>query len=84
MAATSTTQVQSGGDSSVSLKDPTVTTSMRTEPETTTTSTRTSGEEVTESVTLGHTSRTIQKQRIGARLTFSLKIVNNPPPKLLS
>lgn len=84
MAATSTTQIQDGGDSSVSLKDPTVTTSMRTEPETVTTSTRTSGEEVTESITLGHTSRTVQKQRVGATLSFSLKIITNPPPKALS
>lgn len=83
MAATTTRQVHSGGDTSTTTRDPSRIESERTEGASTVITRTESGEEVTESRTGGTTSRTVQRERIGCTLSFSIKITNTPPPKAL-
>lgn len=82
-AQTSTSQKQGGSDQSVSAEQPSLVESKRTEGASTVITRTESGEEVTESRTGGTTSRTVQRERIGCTLSFSIKITNTPPPKAL-
>lgn len=81
---TSTKQTQSGADVSVVERSPDTTESTRKEPETRSVSTTETDAQTTTSVTAGTTSRTNQKERVGMAVTFTLKILNTPPPKALS
>jgi len=81
---TSTKQTQSGADVSLVERTPDTTESTRKEPESRTVSTTETEAQTTTSVTAGTTSRTNQKERVGMEVSFTLKILSNPPPKALS
>lgn len=82
--ATRSQQTQSGSDVSTTTRQPSTTTSKRVQPEQVTVVTQESAPKTSTTVTAASTQRSVQVEKVGFTLSFTIKINNSLPPKLLS
>jgi hypothetical protein len=82
--ATSSSQKQGGQDSAVSITPKKTTKSTRVQPEQVTVVTQESAPKTSTTVTAASTQRSVQVEKVGFTLSFTIKINNSLPPKLLS